>query len=201
MNLTREEAIKNLENNLERIFSYVKNDESFHTSVVETYRRYKDYYKDLPDCYDKTIESYERSIYRYSGSLARGYESYGVESLLLENRLWSYAENNPEHWYLMTEKIAYNDQSANIFTPDGFSFMDNFIHNGIYDDWCLGLASKNDIGEYIFFNNDSDDLKQEYLDNGYEVAYVNESTVKKLLNKLENITEPLEVPVSKKKMK
>lgn len=201
MNLNREETIKNLEANLERIFAYVKNDESFHTSVVEDYRRYKDYYKDLPECYDKTIASYERCIYRYSGDLAGGYEYFGVDSLQLEYRLWTFAENNPEQWYLMTEKIAFNDQCANIFTPEGFSFMDNFIHNGIYDDWCLGLASKNEKSEHIFFNIDSDDLKQEYIDNGYDVAYVNEKVIKKLLNQLENIPEPVENPSNKKKMK
>lgn len=202
MTLNREDTIKNLENNLERIFSYVKNDESFHSSVVERYKRYKEHYKDLPQCYNETTAAYERSIYRYSGSLAQGYSGYDIESLQLENRLWSFAENNPEQWYLMIEKIAFGDQSANIFTPEGFSFMDNFIHNGMYDDWCLGLASKNDISEHIFFNIENDNLKKEYLDNGYHVAHVNENSIKILLDILENVPMvEIELQVIKKKLK
>lgn len=189
MSVDRNEAIETLEKKLEHIFSYVKNDENFHSSVVRDYKKYKEHYKDLLDCYNKTLESYDHIIHRYSGDLASGYEHFDLESLILEHRLWSFAQNNPEQWYMLIEKIAFTDQSANIFTPDGFSFMDNFIHNGMYDDWCLGLASKQEVSEHVFFDVENDSLKKQYIDTGYNVVNVNEKSIKSLLDILENVPE------------
>lgn len=179
MDKALQKEVASFETQLQTIFDFVKQDQHFHDHVLEEYKRNKNHYHSLENCYQNTIKFYDdHVVHRYSGDFGKGYH-ISVESINFEKKLWYFAENNPEQWYLLIEKIAYSDHSANIFTLDGFSFMDNFIHNGIYDDWNLGMAKK--TNEILFFNIEDDKLKQKYVHEGYTIEYLNEKTMDCLL--------------------
>lgn len=174
----REKIIKDLKNQLKRIFSYVKTDEDFFASIIIEYNKNQGKYKSLEHCYEQTMNSYKKIVEHEVDTYCN------VDTLLLEQKIWSFVENNPEQWYLMIEKIALNDQCANIFTPSGFCFVNSFINHIIYNKGALGCAQKDQ--EALFFNIDNTEDKKYYINAGYNINTLKQQQISALLDTLKN---------------
>lgn len=170
--------IKSLESKLLAIFEQVKVNPSFHQYVQKTYQTSVKKLT-LEETYDKTIKEVEdRMIFGY-----RNRNFSIIKSMIsFEERVWSFVENNPEQWLLMTEKIIWPD-SETIYTFNGFSFVYNFIHNGVWDDWEINIVEKDN--EVFFIDFDCEE-KDEYKKQGYTINYLNQKNLEQVLNKLEN---------------
>ena len=178
----RTEAIESLEALLIRIYEVVCNDSSFHEYLQQDYKKY--YHEGgIQALYDKTHEeTMEHIVHAYSGKRASGYSHTTAENIMLEVRLWTFAEKNPEQWFVMTEHVAYGPNSANIFHIEGFQYMHNFIHNGLRDDWEMRIAQKdNDI---VFVNWESQQEK-DYKAKGYTLKALDDKSMSAILNKFE----------------
>jgi hypothetical protein len=180
----RNYCIASLEQNLNRIFNFVKYDESFYKMVKSDFNTYRNHYENIEDCSNIIEKNYrEHIINRYTGSSSSGYAHVTAEDIKLEEKVWLFAEKNQEHWFLMTEKIKHTDNSSNIFTAEGFSFIDSFIHNGIYDDWTLCIAKKDND---IVFIHDIEQENTEYKQAGYDIVKLNSQTILDTLKSIED---------------
>ena len=77
----------------------------------------------------------------------------------------------------MIEHIKYSEQSSNIKTIDGFSFVDSFIHNGIYDDMQLSIAKKDK--DMLFVRLCNDKTVNTLDKQGYEFKFLDEESDRK----------------------
>ncbi len=177
-------AIVALEKNLNNVLEVLINDNSFHEHVKEHYKKYYTHYKGLKDCYNcEKSDLRDNIVEKYTGSCSKGYSYVSTESIVLENRIWNFVQNNEVQWHCMIEHIKHNENSSNLKTIEGFSFVDSFIHNGIYDDMPLNIAKKdNDI---LFVHVSEDKIVNNLIKQGYEIKFLDEESMVELLNELE----------------
>jgi hypothetical protein len=110
-------------------------------------------YGNIPLDIEKSVMSYKkqlenRIIHRYRDG---GYDHVSADDINLEIRLWKFAHHNAELWAVMTEDISWGNSDVTSYL--GFSLMDSFIHNGIYDDWEMEIVEKENM---YYFRSESD---------------------------------------------
>lgn len=172
--MNRDDTIKSLEATLSRLFQKVKLTQEYHAHIVKTFDTR--YGMNIADLYKETENFYQQHVVsRYSGPRSSGYKHVSAEAIRLEENIWLFAESNPEAWYILIEKLINSDSCADVNTLDGFSFMDTFIHNGVYDDWCISIAQRDK--QTVFFNTDIEADYQLYKSNGYKITHLSPKTV------------------------
>jgi len=179
----RTESVKDLEETLERLYKGVTSDPSFFDYIGEHYGKFYGHYANEKECREKVIETdLEDIVHRYTSKWKSGYDYVQPQQIDFEHRVWLFAENNPEQWMEMTQRIA---EESDVTKYLGFQFMDTFIHNGLYDDWMLAIAKKDK--EIIFLNFFNEVEKNSLQEKGYEVKHLNEESLSSTLDELEHI--------------
>lgn len=171
-------AVEQYEALLTELAKPIFNSQELWDLAREDRRRYSNIHVDIEQSvvsYKKQLE--DRIIHRYRNG---GYDHVSSDDINLEIRLWKFAHQNAELWSVMTEDISWGNSDVTSYL--GFSLMDSFIHNGIYDDWEMEIVEQDGT---FYFRSESDKSWK----NGKRIhPYLSKENIIAVLDKLESNT-------------
>lgn len=177
-------VIKNLEELMHNHLEAVKDTPSYHQAILKMFFEHKGHYKNIEACYAQM--DYEDKTYiveRYANNYERSYQFVDTECLKFEERLWRFAIYHPIKWAKVTQNIAHDEKCSDINTYEGIILLNSIIHNGIYGDWHLNIALKDN--NMVLLSYDSP-IEKSFIDQGYKITYADQENLIKCLDKLDN---------------